>query len=361
MEKEMQNPFIYIRGLKHVDHTVFAVEKGQKNYWDNQFQRIVAYSGGQQIKRQIIEEVMRQLNVEPAPVTFYFEAPKLSEKEVITPADPRYPDQLLGGWMVALSKKNENLESSGRTIKRRSPLSISAMRPLHPLLSGIIDEDISFDRSDRPDIHKVVVKDSAGKVLTDEEIAQLLAGSDRSLRRKWIQDNKRTSGLFIYDVAIDLRTLFCISTNLLEPELSKEMIENLITDGWTESINIFGPCLLASKEKREEIISALSNALLNWRITTNQSRTFSPMEILAVAISTKANNIAGAIRAKLLDDTEKQRAVPVIDNTAGAELFIALPCDGYIQGIHGTASALEDAVKRLVELMLSYDYENQLK
>ena len=263
--------------------------------------------------------------------------------------------------MVALSKKNENLESSGRTIKRRSPLSISAMRPLHPLLSGIIDEDISFDRSDRPDIHKVVVKDSAGKVLTDEEIAQLLAGSDRSLRRKWIQDNKRTSGLFIYDVAIDLRTLFCISTNLLEPELSKEMIENLITDGWTESINIFGPCLLASKEKREEIISALSNALLNWRITTNQSRTFSPMEILAVAISTKANNIAGAIRAKLLDDTEKQRAVPVIDNTAGAELFIALPCDGYIQGIHGTASALEDAVKRLVELMLSYDYENQLK
>ena len=79
----MQNPFIYIRGLKHVDHTVFAVEKGQKNYWDNQFQRIVAYSGGQQIKRQIIEEVMRQLNVEPAPVTFYFEAPKLSEKEVI--------------------------------------------------------------------------------------------------------------------------------------------------------------------------------------------------------------------------------------------------------------------------------------
>lgn len=357
----MENPFIYIRGLRHVDHTVFAVEKGQKNYWDNQFQRLVAYSGGQQIKRQIIEEVIRDLNTEPAPVTFYFEAPKLSEKEVTTPADPRYPDQLLGGWMVAMSKKTVNSESSGRTIKRRSPLSISAMRPLHPLLSGIDNEDISFDRSDRPEIHKVVVKDQTGKVLTDEEITQLLAGSDRSLRRKWIQDNKRTSGLFIYDVAIDLRTLFCISTNKLEPELSEEMIEKLKNDGWDASKNIFGPCLVANADKRNEIIKALSKALINWRITTNQSRTFSLMETLAITISDNANKVAGSIRAKLSDETEKPKATPIIDDSVGADLFIALPCDGYIQGVHGTANALVAAENRLADMMFAYDYENQLK
>jgi hypothetical protein len=349
----MKNSFLYLRGLKHSEHTVFAVEKGQKHFWDNQFQRLVSFSGGQQIKRQIIEEVGRTLNSEPAPVTFYFEAPSLKEKEVITPADPRFPDQLLGGWMVAQSG------GTGRTIKRRSPLSISAMRPLHPLLSNLYDEDLSFDRSDRPDIHKVIVKDESGKILTDEEIAKLLSGSDRSLRRKWIQDNKRTSGLFVYDVAIDLRTLFSIAINQLEPELSAQMIENLKDEGWIESKNVFGPCLVLPKEKQGPIISALSSALINWRIHTNQSRTFSLMETLAVSISDNANKVAGSIRARLSEDTERQTAIPIIDDTAGAELFIALPCDGYIAGVHGTANALEQAQKRIEELLLSYDYEKQ--
>ncbi|MBE2190354.1 MAG: CRISPR-associated protein Cas7 [Candidatus Kapabacteria bacterium] len=350
----MNNPFIYVRGLKHSDHTVFAVDKGQKNYWDNQFQRMVAYSSGQQIKRQIIEEVMRALNVSPAPVTFYFEAPKLSEKEVTTPADPRYVDQLLGGWMVALSG------GGGKTIKRRSPLSISAMRPLHPLLSGINEENVSFDRSDRPDVHKVVVKDSSGKVLSENEINELLSGSDRSLRRKWIQGNKRTSGLYVYDVAIDLRTLFCISTNQLEPELSISLVENLKNDGWIESKNVFGPCLIMPFEKRKEIIPALAGSILNWRIHTNQSRTFSLMETLAVSISDNANVIAGSIRAKLSEDTEKQRAIPIIDDAAGSKLFIALPCDGYVQGVHGTANALNEAKKKIIEMLNSYDYEKQV-
>ncbi len=350
----MKSPFIYVRGLKHSDHTVFAVEKGQKSYWDNQFQRMVAYSGCQQIKRQIIEEVMRFMNVSPAPVTFYFEAPKLSEKEVITPADPRYVDQLLGGWMVALSG------GVGRTIKRRSPLSISAMRPLHPLLSGLNDENVSFDRSDRPDIHKVIVKDSNGKVLTENEISELLVGSDRSLRRKWIPGNKRTSGLYVYDVAIDLRTLFSISTNQLEPELSSSMIDSLKNDGWVETKNVFGPCLVMPNEKRVEIIPSLANSILNWRIHTNQSRTFSLMETLAISVSDNANKIAGSIRAKLSEDTEKQRAIPIIDDTAGANLFIALPCDGYITGAYGTANALEDAKNKIIEMLNSFDFENQL-
>lgn len=349
------NPYIYLRGLRHSDHTVFAVADGQKRYWDNQFQSWIAYSSGQQVKRQIMEEVMRTLNTEPAPVTFFFEAPKLSEKEVITPADPRYPDQLLGGWMIAQSG------GTGRTIKRRSPLSISALRPLHPLLSGINSENLSFDRSDRPDIHKVIVKDTNGNELTEEQIAKLLSGSDRSLRRKWIQDNKRTSGLFIYDVVIDLRSLFSISTNQLEPELSKEMIDNLKADGWIESKNVFGPCLLAPKEKREEIISALAKGLLNWRIVTNQARTFSLMETLAIAISNNANKVASAIRAKLSEETEKPRAIPIIDDTVGSDLFIALPCEGYVTGVHGTAKALEDAEEKLKELMLAFDYENQIK
>jgi hypothetical protein len=84
------------------------------------------------------------------------------------------------------------------------------------------------------------------------------------------------------------------------------------------------------------------------------------METLAVAISDNANKVASAIRAKLSEDTEKQKAKPIIDDTAGADIFITLPCDGYVAGVHGTANALEDAENKLKEMMLAFDYENQL-
>ena len=37
-------PYIYLRALKHAEHTVFCVEDGQKTYYDPQFNRQVAYS-----------------------------------------------------------------------------------------------------------------------------------------------------------------------------------------------------------------------------------------------------------------------------------------------------------------------------
>ena len=134
-----------------------------------------------------------------------------------------------------------------KTLKRRSPLSISAMTPLHPLLASLPKENISFDRSDRPNVHKVVVRDASGKTLSTEEIENLLGGSDRSLLRKWIQDNGRATGLFAYDVAIDLRRLFCVPTTGMEPEVTTETLDKLKQNGWTAGKNVFGNCLIMPK------------------------------------------------------------------------------------------------------------------
>lgn len=347
------NPYIYLRGLRHADHTVFNVADGQKTYWDAQFGKPVAYSSGQQVKRSVLEEITGNLGETPAPVTFYFEAPKLSEKEVTTPGDPSYADQLLGGWMIA------NAGGNKRTVKRRSPLSISAMRALHPLLSNTTEENLTFDRSDRPDLHKVVVTDKSGNALSDDEIAELLQGSDRSLRRKWIQGNRRTSGLFVYDIAIDLRTLFCVSTNELEPELTPEMIESLKAKGWIPAKNIFGECLVAPQERREQLIPALAKALVNWRITTNQARTYSPMEVLAVAISPNANKITGAIRAKLDEENEKRAKVIVDDTVPHTDVFVSLAGGGYFVTRSETHDALEKAEEKLIEIMRTFPYETQ--
>lgn len=352
------NPFIYLRGLKHAAFTVFCVEDGQKSYYDPQFGIRVPFSSGQQVKRSIMEKLNEVLNVEPSPTTFYFDVDKkgaLKEGEVLSVCDPHYVDQLLGGWMRTPKGGKE------KAVKRRSPLSISAMTPLHPLLAGVPKENISFDRSDNPNVHKVVVRDADENVLTEEQVSSFLEGNDRSLYRKWIQDNSRATGLFTYDVAIDLRRLFCVQTNQLEPEITSDMVEKLKADGWKVVKNAFGECLLMPKEQRDKIIPAIADALIDWHITSNQARTFSLMETLAIAISDNANTLAAAIRAKLVSDNEdKPKAKPIVDENAGTNTYVTLPCANYIVTESECVDALERAKLDLVDRMKKFDYENQL-
>lgn len=347
---------IYIRTLKRAEHTVFCVSDGQKYYYDAQFNRRIPFSSGQQVKRSILDSISEVLNIIPSPTTFLFDITKqkeLKEGEVYGTCDPSYPDQLLGGWMKAAKGGKD------RTLKRRSPLSISAMRGLHPLLAGIDNDNASFDRSDRPN-NKVIVRDEKGNQLSEEQIVAFIEGKDRSLSRKWIPEQRRASGLFISDIAIDLRRLFTVSLNSFEPEMADDTIEKLKSEGWFESKNVFGDCLVAPKELREKLVKALANAIINWRITSNQSRTFSLMDTLAISISDNANLIAGSIRAKLSEE-DSNKAQPIIDESlTNVETYIALQAGGYIQTKGETADALERAEKALIDKMMGFDYENQI-
>jgi len=347
---------IYIRTLKRAEHTVFGVENGQKRYYDPQFNKYVPYSSGQQVKRSLIDRLTSVINEVPAPTTFVFDVNskgELGEGEVFANCNPMYPDQLFGGWMKAAKGGKE------RTIKRRSPLSISAMRGLHPLLSGIDRENASFDRSDRPN-NEVIVRDKDGNQMTDEDVIALLEGKDRSLSRKWIPDQRRATGLFIQDIAIDLRRLFTVSLNTFEPEITPDTEKQLRENGWIESENIFGKCLVAPKEMQENLIPALANSIINWVITSNQSRTFSLMETLAISISDNANKIAGSIRAKLSEEEDK-KAIPIIEEKMeGVYTFVTLPATGYVLTKSEKVDALEKAEEKLIELMQTFDYENQL-
>lgn len=344
---------IYIRTLKRAEHTVFCVADGQKTYYDPQFNVSVPYSSGQQVKRCLLESLSRNMNEEQSPITFISEVDGkgvIKEGEVYSTCNPEYTDQLLGGWMKACKGGKE------RTVKRRSPLSISAMRGLHPLLSGINKENATFDRSDRKN-NKIIVRNSKNEELTEDQISELLEGSDKSLQRKWIPDNRRATGLFVQDMAIDLRRLFTVSLDKLEPEISPEVSESLRKEGWKEIDGSLGKSLLAPKAKRDKVIPALANAIVNWTIGSNQARTFSLMETLAISISDNANKIAGSIRAKLSEE-EDNRAVPVIEEEIkGVDTYVTLSAGGYIRTKKETVDALDTAEDKLIELLSNYDYE----
>lgn len=352
----MKDSTIYIRTLKRAEHTVFCVADGQKTYYDNQFGRFIPYSSGQQVKRSIIDSICDVLNEIPSPTTFLFDVSKqkeLKEGEVYATCDPTYVDQLFGGWMKAAKGGKE------RTLKRRSPLSISAMRALHPLLAGVNKENASFDRSDRPN-NEVIVRDEKGNVLTDDEVVSFLEGKDRSLSRKWISDLSRATGLFVSDIAIDLRRLFTVNLNSFEPEVSESTIEKLKSEGWKEAKNVFGECLVAPKELREHWAKALASAIVNWRITSNQSRTFSLMETLAIAVSNNANSIAASIRGKLVD-VEGKKATPIVEeNLEDVKTFVTLQASGYLFTEGESVKALQEAEKYIEQQILSFDFENQL-
>ncbi|MBK6263640.1 CRISPR-associated protein Cas7 [Marivirga sp. S37H4] len=354
---------IYIRTLKRAEHTVFNVSDGQKYYYDAQFNKRIPFSSGQQVKRSLVDTLCEAINQTPSPTTFLFDVNKqkeLTEGEVYGTCDPTYADQLFGGWMKASKKDKSGLVKQERTLKRRSPLSISAMRALHPLLAGLDSENASFDRSDRPN-NKVIVRDEKNNELNEEEIVTLLEGKDRSLSRKWIPNNSRATGLFVFDIAIDLRRLFTVSTNQLEPEMSDETIEKLKAEGWIESENVFGKCLVAPKDLREKWIPGLAKAIINWRITSNQSRTFSLMDTLALSISDNANLIAGSIRSKLSEE-DSRKADPIVDESInGVDTFVTLQAGAYIHTKSEKVDALESAEKTLVALMKAFDYENQLE
>ncbi|PRY21716.1 hypothetical protein CLV58_1494 [Spirosoma oryzae] len=348
-------PYLYLRGLKVAEHTVFAVQDGQKNYYDPTFNKRVSYSSGQQVKRSVLDILSETLGEDRAPITFNYEISnkdELGNKEPWSPCDPTYADQLIGGWMRA--------RPGVITLKRRSPLSISAMRPLHPLLVSMTNENLTFDRSEQPDKHPVRVINAAGETLTDEQVQDYLTKKQRTLpRRHWIPDNSRTTGLFVYDIAIDLNRLFSVSVNQHEPELTADSLQKLRDAGWL--VSRYGERLIAPATRRAELIPALASALVNWHITSNQARTYSPQTTLAITISDNASHIAGAIRADLDINQNRDnsyRAIPVVEPIEGVDLFTSLVCKGYVADVSGSADAMDQAEQRLIELLSAYNYEH---
>jgi hypothetical protein len=137
-------------------------------------------------------------------------------------------------------------------------------------------------------------------------------------------------------------------------------VEKLRSEDWVESENVFGKSLVAPKTLRDKWIPGLAKAIFNWRITSNQSRTFSLMDTLAISISDNANLIAGTIRAKLSEEDSK-KADPIVDETLnGVDTFITLQAGAYLHTKSEKADAIEKAEQKLIELMSAFDYENQL-
>jgi len=351
---------LYVRGLRQVDHTVFAVADGQKTYRDPLTRKEQAYASGQQVKRSLLDTFADEIGEERAPVTFHkvLDKGSLKDREPHSACDPAYPDQLIGGWMRA--EKRSADDKGGRPVRRRAPLSVSAFRPLHPTLASVgTEEALTFDRRDsNPATNKVVVTDPKGNPVSEADLEAFLNDNNQTLRRlNFLAPQKRAYGLFVYDVAVDLRRLFAVSTADEDPELDPGTIQKLKAAGWIEAEN----ALIAPAEERERIIPALAYALLHWAITSNQARTFSPMPPLAVALADRADKIAVAIRADLGEAAlTRPSAQVVLDSVGEDSLFVTPVARGVLPNVEADADAMDRAQAEIERRLRAYDYEMAL-
>lgn len=363
----MKNRYLFIKGLRVAENTVFGVSKGQKTYWHNG--KEYAYSSGQQVKRSLMDYFLQTLGEDRAEIEFshVLKKGKKSQGTAISSCNPLYADQLIGGYMQANTRKAEGSQSEGEeaekmVIKRRSPLSISALRPLHPTLTTVFEDALTFDRSAEPSLHKVRIYEEAGKEagksrqieIVGDRLNKWLEENQDPLMRWWLKAEKKTTGLFAFDIAIDLDKLFSLSIQQIEPEISLTTISLLKENGWIEKNGY----LICPAPKRQEIINALAEAIVNWRITSNQSRSYSPQETIALAIGHNASMVSAAIRAELIDDIEFDKAIPRIDQSIkDVSVFVHPSAKGFVKGLETDNEALLKAEKHIKTALMAYNFE----
>ena len=78
---------------------------------------------------------------------------------------------------------------------------------------------------------------------------------------------------------------------------------------------------------------------------------------MSVAISHNANLLGAAIRADLSEESDHQRAKPVLEVIDDVAMFTSPMALGYIPGVIASANALAEAEKHLLSVLLAFDYD----
>ncbi len=200
------------------------------------------------------------------------------------------------------------------------------------------------------------MRDPKGNEIPKETLDKFLQDNNQTLRAlNFLAPQKRAYGLFVYDVAVDMRRLFSVSMADQDPELDPATIEKLKAKGWIEH----DYTLIAPRDVRERIIPALAYALLHWSITSNQARTFSAMPPLAVALADRADKIAISIRADLDPEAGLSRpsAKVILEPVGENALFVTPVARGVLRGVEADADAMDKAQAEIERRLRAFNYE----
>jgi len=356
---------INIKVLKHVRQGVLCVDSAQKVCWDPVFRVFTPYSSGQQVKRCIIQLMCTVIGVLLSPITFWSKitdkgVDKIGEHQIWSSCNPKYVNELVGGHMKTRKRGAGDAFGIG-TKKRRGPVSFSALTVLHALLSVVFDECVTFDRSGIPG-NIVHVVDADENEIPAEEVKKFCDNFEVNIpARHFVKPQKRMGGLFVHTVIIDQNALFTVQLDEREPSIDDCVRDELISLGWLQTVNDKGKCLVAPKSVRDQVIPALAHAIINWTVDSNQSRSSTEFQTVAVAMSKTSPKVWNSISAVVSKaDDGKSMATPVLRKYDGVDLFVDDSASQFFFEAETDEDALLKAEARIIEMLNDFDYENQM-
>lgn len=315
----MKNRELYITGVKHVNLTVFNIDDDTKTYYDPIHNKSLPFSSGQQIKRCFMDNIRKKyydiFDFSTMEMRYNITKDSIEQKEALSSADNTCIDQMIGGYMRARKKDNENNKKGDETntITRRSPISFSPMTPVHPDLVSLTSNHLStMDRTDRPNDSIYFTKNN--KEVDQEKILRYLDETNSFIsKRKTYYEHKKVSGLFKFDMAIDLERLFRVSIKKYDPEVYPSAIKKLKDLGWKKVIIRGEEYLELPKEQHEKYAESIAESLIEFRINSNQSRTLDFMPTISIAVSDNPQLIPMVYRRKIDGDNNNKL---FIDNSS---------------------------------------------
>lgn len=347
----MSKRFIYFKGVRNVECGKICVADGQKTYYDPIGNVSVPYGSASQTKRQIMEKACSDMELSVVNYEYTVDkngVPKQAQS--ITQNNPIFVDLLLGGYMTT---KNKEDESKNETLKRTSPLNISAFVPTSSKLVTLSRKLMGTSSKDDKRTN-VVLKFNNNQVIDGEEAKQWLDDNNRKKTTFTFYD-EMFSGLFKYEVAIDKETLFSVSINGYEKEISDATKEQMIAEGWELGTNSYGDCLIAPKAVREIVAKKLARAIVEWEHNSNQSTHYSMATTTICSVSYSPRQCANSIYVTT-DDDNKSRLVADIDYNEN--IFVEksaknlVDCDDSVV----SAMAMERAIDMIESMILDYQY-----
>lgn len=386
MKRQPNN--VYVRLIREQEPSVLCVgsvdkKSQQKRYFDPLANSFLAIGTGQQTKYSFINEFLYEQDLSPAPVTFIVEDKKgdgkISQQVAFTEPDPMHPEALLRGYMKTVKvmkdanggrkkkKDDEEDEADGKTYKRRSPMSFSFYVPWNHRLAGNpqMPNSVSINRSDSAEFHNLYLNEGDRMILFDDIEDQEIR--DRMVARKFDPAPKSMSvGLYTSDIVMDMDRMFSVTDNAIEQEVPDQYLQAMREAGWTEfKHSQYGTMLDMPDDEKQKLIEALAHALLNHRITSNQSANFSLMNVVAVVVSTNANEVKSAVLPVFTRDDKGKYVFSDIETeeTDNTKVFVSKSVRNLLPDYAGECSigAVSNAEAFIADHLRNYCIANHPK
>lgn len=377
---------LYIRSIREIDMAVLGVgEDGQKSFYDPISGKRVPYITGQQGKFGIVEKILQTLGASPAEMIIVHRPDKdgkFKEGEIyFEDPDPSHPEIWARGHMKNVkrqkskdgTKTKKSKKTSGESseedseeqdttiIKRRSFMSSSSMVPLNSRVIELSKSrgSVCVDRSSSAQFHKLMLDENGRNILFDDVQDEDIR--NRMKPRKYNGSEKSMiHGIMVHDLALDMDRIFAISCQKVEPEVSPKVLERLRSSGW---VNIFHPqigdMVYLPKEFQAALTESLAEAIVSWRVTSNQSQHFTLMNTLAMTVSTNANEVKSCVIPVFTkNDFDKDVLVNFdIEETKDSKVFVSKSIKILTPEYNGACSinAMDMAREFIIDKISSYE------